>query len=160
MLESVNPDTDSSTPEGELPAVLRDLAWTVHRRVPDTAGITAELPSTELVVLKHLLDSPGITVMELSRRLGLRQSNTSAAVRTLAERGLLTREPSDTDRRVSRLLPTADALAEDAKISEAWSGAIRAAVAELDAEQRAALEAATAAIRALDRVMRAEQSSR
>lgn len=150
-------NTDAS--QRTVTGVLRDLAWTIHRRVPDMSDISDPLPTTELAVLKHLLDTPGITVTELSRRLGLQQSNTSAAVRTLVDRGFVTREPSPADRRVSNLLPTASARAEDEAIAEAWSGTIRAALAALEPKQVAAIEAAAEAMQALDQVMRAEQVS-
>lgn len=149
-------DTDPAPRSRDVAMVLRDLAWTIHRRVPE--GATAEpLPTTELALLKHVLDSPGLTVGELARRLGLRQPNTSAALRTLLERGLVVREPSPEDRRTFHIVPTEEALAEDEAIAAAWSGPLRAAQQHLTAEQAAALENAHDALVALDELIRSEQ---
>lgn len=142
----------------ELAVLLRDLAWTIHRRIPDVTGIDP-LPSTELAVLKHILESPGMTVTELSRHMALKQSNTSAAVRVLTERGLVTREGSPADRRISRLIPTEQALAQDEAIEDAWAGPIRNGLAGLGSEQAAALEAAASALQALNVVLRSDQTA-
>ena len=87
--------------------------------------------------------------------MGLKQSNASAAVRTLTERGLLTRSGSPTDRRVSHLEPTDEARAQNEAIAAAWSGPIRDGIGQLDEQQRAALEAASDALVALNRLMQA-----
>lgn len=142
----------------DVTTVLRDLAWTIHRRVPDELGLDP-LPTTELAVLKHVLDHPGATVGELARQLGLRQSNTSAAVRALVDRGLLSREASPADRRVTRLAVTAEAQSEHEAIAAAWSGSIRAALSHLAPEHVAAIEAAAAALHELDRALHEEQTA-
>ncbi|MBD7920250.1 MarR family transcriptional regulator [Cellulomonas sp. Sa3CUA2] len=142
----------------DVTGVLRDLAWTIHRRTPQVAGIEP-LPTTELAVLMHVLESPGLSVGEVSRQLGLRQSNTSAALRTLGERGLVAREPDPDDRRVTRLVPTERARVEHEAIAEGWAGPIVDALAALPAEQAAALTAAVDALQALDRQLRAQQNT-
>ncbi|GAA1483226.1 MarR family winged helix-turn-helix transcriptional regulator [Brachybacterium fresconis] len=152
-------DTDPVPRPRDVAMVLRDLAWSIHRRVPEAA--TADpLPTTELALLKHVLDSPGLTVGELARRLGLRQPNTSAALRTLLERGLVVREPSLQDRRTFHIVPTEEALAEDEAIAAAWSGPLRAAQEQLSPEHAAALEGARDALVALDELIRGEQGER
>ena len=138
----------------EIADLLRDLSWNVHRKAPEITGIEP-LPATELAVLKHVLDNPGLTVTELARLIGLKQSNASAAVRTLAERGLVARSSSPTDRRVSLLVPTDEARAQNEAIAHAWAGPIRAGIARLDEDQREALEAASEALVALNRIMQA-----
>lgn len=140
-----------------LATVLRDLTWTIQRLLPARAGLDP-LPVSELAVLKHVLDAPGITVSGLASTLGLQQSNTSAAVRTLVERGLLVRESDPADRRVTRLVPTAQAAAERNSVDTAWSGTIRSALAQLDAEQLAALDAASGALQALAHALHAERT--
>lgn len=142
----------------EVAILLRDLAWTIHRRIPDVSGIDP-LASTELAVLKHVLETPGLTVTELARRMALKQSNTSAAVRVLTERGLVTREGSPTDRRISRLVPTEGALAQDEAIEDAWAGPIRSALAGLTAEEVEALNAAVAPLQRLNSLLRADQGA-
>lgn len=146
---SVAMDTD----QRELADVLRDLAWTVHRLVPENAGIEP-VPVSELAVLKQVLSRPGVTVSDLARSLGMRQSNTSAAVRGLTGRGLVRRESSPDDRRVTRVVPTEKLLAEREIIDSVWSGTIQDAMARLTPEQIEALEAAVDALRTLDRVLR------
>ncbi|MCC3278509.1 MarR family transcriptional regulator [Arthrobacter sp. zg-Y40] len=135
--------------------LLRDLAWNIHRRAPEITGIDP-LPATELALLKHVLDAPGLTVTEVARLMGLKQSNASAAVRTLTERGLLTRSSSPTDRRVSHLVPTEEARAQNEAIAAAWSGPVRAAIEQLDGKQKAALEAASESLGALNRLLQAK----
>jgi DNA-binding MarR family transcriptional regulator len=149
-------ESESAARRREVAVLLRDLAWTIHRRVPDVSGIDP-LPSTELAVLKHILEAPGMTVTELSRRMALKQSNTSAAVRVLTERGLVTRESSPSDRRISRLVPTPEALAKDEAIEDAWAGPIRSGLAGLSAEEADALGAAASALQALNTLLRTNQ---
>ncbi|SDP29354.1 DNA-binding transcriptional regulator, MarR family [Actinopolyspora xinjiangensis] len=139
----------------ELADVLRDLAWTIHRLVPDVAGIEP-LPTSELAVIKHIQASPNITVTELARQLGMQQSNASAAVRNLVERGLVARERDPGDRRVTRLTPTQKSLAEKDSIDTVWSGTVQTAMTRLTPEQSAALEAASGALEALDQALHTE----
>ncbi|WP_141921508.1 MarR family winged helix-turn-helix transcriptional regulator [Haloactinospora alba] len=90
----------------------------------------------------------------------MEQSNLSAAVRSLAERGLLTRGSSPTDRRVTRLLPTEKSLAAKESINTVWSGTIQSAMARLSDDQVAALRAASGALHALDQALHTEESHR
>ncbi|MFI5717960.1 MarR family winged helix-turn-helix transcriptional regulator [Nocardia sp. NPDC051750] len=140
----------------DLPTVLRDLAWTVHRLVPEVAGVP-HLPTTELAVLKQILAAPGITVTELSARLGMRQSNVSVAVRGLVDRGLVARSADPADRRVTRLAPTESSFDARETIRSVWSGTVEQAMARLDDHQVAALRSAADALEALDRVLRDER---
>ena len=138
----------------ELADLLRDLSWNIHRKAPEISGFDP-LPATDLAVLKHVLDTPGLTVTELAQLVGLKQSNASAAVRSLTERGLLARTSSPTDRRVSHLEPTEEARAQNEAIAAAWSGPIRSGIGQLEPAQREALEAASEALVALNRLMQA-----
>lgn len=138
----------------DLTVTLRELAWTVHRRAPERAGY-GPIPTTELALLKQVLDTPGATVGELSQALGLRQSNTSAALRTLSSRGFIVRESSASDRRVVRIMPTPLGATEHAAIADAWVSPMESALAELSDEHRDILEGSTEALRALDRALRA-----
>lgn len=150
-------NTDAAALRRELAMLLRDLSWTIHRRVPDVSGIDP-LTSTDLAVLKHVLEAPGMTVTELSRHMTLKQSNTSAAVRTLVDRGLVTKESTVSDRRISRLFPTDKALAQDEAIGDAWAGPIRRALAGLDPAEAAALNDAVGALQALNIQLRSDQA--
>ena len=149
---------DGSDGRRELATVLRDLAWTIHRLVPEVAGLEP-LPTTELAVVKQVLADPGVTVTELARRLGMRQSNVSAAVRALAGRGLVARERCTRDRRVTRLVPTEKSLGARSSIDTVWSGTVGAAMSRLAPGQVASIDAASDALRALDEVLRGQPPS-
>lgn len=151
------PPADAGSAPREVARVLRDLSWTIHRRIPETRGFHA-LPTTELAILKHVLDDPGVTVTELSRRLGMQPSNTSAAVKALTTKGMLERRPGPDDKRVVMLFVTAAAMKEHDAIATAWQGSIDRALAQLPPEQLAALEAATEALSALDEIAQRQLS--
>jgi DNA-binding MarR family transcriptional regulator len=148
----MDPDS-SSHHRSELAITLRELAWTVHRRAPERAGV-GPIPTTELVLLGQVMETPGATVGELSQTLGLHQPNTSAALRVLVQRGLVARETSPDDRRVSRIVPTELAATEHRAIAEEWAGSVDAVLENLSPEHRAALERALDALQALDRALR------
>ena len=142
-----------------MATVLRDLAWTIQRLVPEAAGLDP-LTNTELAVIKRVQASPGVTVSGLARHLGMKQSNVSAAVRALVGRGLVAREADAADRRVHQLVPTEKSLADKDSIDTVWSGAVRTAMDRLEPEQVAAIENASDALRALDEVLHAERDCR
>lgn len=150
---------DEAPGQDELAEGLRDLAWTVQRVAPELAGLDP-LTNTELAVIKHIQAEPGVPVTELARKVGMRQSNTSAAVRDLVRRALVTRERSSADRRVTRLWPTERSLAAKESISRTWSATIRSAMSRLDDGEVAAIDAASGALRALDAALQAERASR
>lgn len=133
----------------ELAMTLRELAWAIHRKAPERAHV-GPMPTTEIALLKQVVDSPGSTVGELARALGLKPSNTSAALRALSDRGLVVRESSAEDRRAVQVWPTAQGAAEHEAIAEAWSLDVVRAIAALPTAERDALEAAT---RALARIL-------
>lgn len=137
----------------ELADVLRELGWTVHRRAPESAGF-GPIPTTELLLLKQVIDHPGCTVGELAQALGLRQPNISAATRVLAERGWVVKEAAPDDRRVTRVRATPTGQAEHEAIAAGWSRPIEDAIAALDAADRQALAAAGDALAALHRQLR------
>lgn len=145
--------TSSSSPRSEVSIALRELAWTIHRHAPDRAGV-GPIPTTEIALLKQVIDNPGSTVGELATALGLQQPNVSTAIRLLAQRGFVTREKSEADRRVSRVLPTDLGVSEHQAISEAWAHPVDAALAELSEDQRAALDAASEALVAVQEALR------
>jgi DNA-binding MarR family transcriptional regulator len=148
----------TSTTSGDLPlqalgSLLHTLSWTIHRTLPSAAGLDP-LPTSELAVLKRIIAEPGVTVSELATALGLRQSNASAAVKALVDRGLVRRKSSPSDRRVALLHPTEAALKNKSLIEEAWSGSISAAMMRLPADQLNAILDAAEALAALDQELR------
>jgi len=146
----VNPE--SATPP-EVSTALRELAWAIHRTAPERAGV-GPIPTTEIALLKQIIDNPGSTIGDLASALGLQQPNVSTAIRVLAARGFIAREKSDNDRRVSLIFPTELGIAEHTAIARAWSGPVDAALDELSPAHRAALETAADAIVALHQSLR------
>lgn len=136
-----------------LAVTLRELAWSIHKRTPESAGV-GPLPTTEVALLKQVIDAPGSTVGELSALLGIRQPNTSAALRVLTKRGLVSRSVDETDRRTARILPTELGRTEHEQIAAEWARSVDVAIADLTPAQRDALEAATDAMAALTRIVR------
>jgi DNA-binding MarR family transcriptional regulator len=132
---------------GDLPGLLRELAWIIHRTAPERTG--GPIPTTAVALLKQVMDAPGSTVGDLTTALGLRQPNVSAAVRVLEQRGFVQRVKSEGDRRVTRIQPTDVGAAEYEALTEEWKAPVHGALAELDADDRAALEAAGPALRRL-----------
>lgn len=137
-------------PDTPLAVTLRELAWTIHKRSPDRAGV-GPLPTIEVALLKQIIDMPGATVGELSAALGLRQPNTSAALRHLVDRGLVARVTDAADRRTVRIEPTELGRDEHEEISRAWANDVATALGKLAAEDREALERAAGAMAALKR---------
>jgi DNA-binding MarR family transcriptional regulator len=137
----------------QLAMTLREIAWAIHRRAPERAQV-GPIPTTEIALLKQVVDRPGATVGELARALGLQQSNTSAALRALRGRGLVVRETSAEDRRVARVWITDAGTAEHEAIAEAWTADIVHAIAALPADERASLEAAAPALAKLQQALR------
>lgn len=139
-------------PRPELALVLRELGWTIHRQAPERAGV-GPIPTTELAVLKQVIDTPGATVGELARGLGLRQPNASAAIRLLVDRGLVAKEAATDDRRQVRIVPTPQGRREHRAIAAAWLEPIVVALASLSPEDREELEDAADALEALQRAL-------
>ncbi|WP_246213021.1 MarR family winged helix-turn-helix transcriptional regulator [Streptomyces abyssomicinicus] len=137
----------------ELADVLRELGWTVHRRTPERAGV-GPIPTTELALLKQVIDAPGSTVGELAQALGLRQPNVSAAIRVLADRGYVVKESSPKDRRITLVRPTALGCSEHEAIADSWAAPIRVALEGLSADHRSAIEQAAEALAALHERLR------
>lgn len=160
-LSAPGPTSDAGAPSedgriADLSVVLRELAWVIHRSAPERAGV-GPIPTTEIALLKQVLDAPGSTVGELAQSLSLRQPNASAAISGLVKRGFVSRVKSPDDRRITRIVPTAEGAAEHHAISEAWAGPVVAALAALDDDQRQRLADAGEALSELHRLLRPGQ---
>ena len=131
----------------DVPTTLRELAWVIHRSAPERAG--GPIPTTEVALLKQVLDTPGSTVGELASALGLRQPNVSSALRALEERGMVRRVKNEDDRRVTQIMPTPVGATEHHAISEAWKEPLLEAIGTLETEDREALAAAAGALQRL-----------
>ncbi|AMB59543.1 MarR family winged helix-turn-helix transcriptional regulator [Microterricola viridarii] len=146
----VSPDRPRLT---DVSITLRELAWTIHRKAPERAGV-GPLPTTEIALLKQVIDAPASTVGELAEALGLQQPNVSTALRTLEERGFVSREKSARDRRVSLIQPTPSGVQEHRAVAAEWSRPVNEALESLTAEQLATLEDAVEALTAVHQALR------
>ncbi|MCG5433745.1 MarR family winged helix-turn-helix transcriptional regulator [Mycobacterium sp. MYCO198283] len=132
----------------ELALALHDLSWRVARFGPAQVGIDP-LPATELAVLRAVMMTPGGSVSDVAAALSMQSSNVSAAVRVLVNRGLVDKQPSPTDGRVTLLRPTAKALDERDVIEKAIAGTLVAALGEISEDGVRALVDAVPAMREL-----------
>jgi DNA-binding MarR family transcriptional regulator len=149
--------TDSAVPgEGKpstLPVILRELAWTIHKRAPERAQV-GPLPTTEIALLKQVVDDPGATVGELAMALGLHQPNASAAVRVLMGRGMVERMVDEADHRSARIHPTVLGRREHEAIAAEWARFVERALERVGDSDRRALENAAEALQTLTRRVR------
>ena len=83
--------------------------------------------------------SNGLSNSDLSRRLQIPKSSASYILRVLEQRGFVQRVKSEGDRRVTRIQPTDVGAAEYEALTEEWKAPVHGALAELDADDRAAL---------------------
>jgi DNA-binding MarR family transcriptional regulator len=76
------------------------------RRPLEAAIARGNLTGPQVSVMQALVRSDGMSLKELSAHLGLAHSTVSVIVDRLQERGLVVRQTSATDRRVSRIAAT------------------------------------------------------
>ncbi|MEN4473844.1 MarR family winged helix-turn-helix transcriptional regulator [Mycolicibacterium cosmeticum] len=136
------------TPIRELALALHELSWRLTRLGPARAGLDP-LPSSELAVLRAIVDEPGLSVSDVAAVVAMQSSNVSAAIRALVERGLVSKKPREDDRRVSVLHPTPKARNDKRAIDDALADGIAEVLAVLPAESVATLLTATPAMRGL-----------
>ena len=83
--------------------VLLRAMGTHYRRVERRSG----LGGAQLWALAEIINDRGLTMSELSKKLGIHLSTASNLVKRLEELGLVTRERASTDQRIVRLKATA-----------------------------------------------------
>lgn len=128
---------------------LHELSRTINRVLPSLAALEP-LPASELAAVLSIHSDPGITLTALATQLGMRQSNTSAVVRGLVERGLVRREKSPGDLRVVLLHPTEMALKDLEIVQESWSKTLGEALLRLPPKLRLEILGASGALGALN----------
>jgi DNA-binding MarR family transcriptional regulator len=116
---------------------------------PTEAGLAADLSPTRVAVLLNVVRNAPVRLAEVAEDEGLNPTLLSRTVAWLADTGLLARTADAEDRRSAWLEPTAAGLALARRIREERTAAMEHALAELDPEARAALEAALPALEAL-----------
>ncbi|KUN82833.1 MarR family winged helix-turn-helix transcriptional regulator [Streptomyces griseoruber] len=142
----------------QLAPALYALGRVLRLQGVEEAGLTP-LPPSDLEVLRHVLDSPGVGVGTVAQELGLHASNASATVRGLVAQGLLRREQDPRDRRAVRLHPTPGAVQGMAMIEDAWAEIFAGSLTLLTSDERTALNAAAPALRSLAKALRERRNA-
>lgn len=70
------------------------------------AGKEYDLPPFSFMLLRHIDQTPGVTLSELARRVGAAKSHTSKAADQLVQEGYVEKRSDPTDQRVIRLHTT------------------------------------------------------
>lgn len=138
----------------ELAPVLRDLNRLLLRTGPRQAGI-APLPPSEADLLRLIVHQPGLSPGRLAAAMQMKPSNVSAALRHLAELGLVSRQVDPADRRSGRVLPTDRAVENARRIEDARARMLEEALGDLAPHQVEAILRAVPALRALERALHA-----
>lgn len=133
---------------------LHEISRTISRSLPFQAALEP-LPASEMAAIIGIHNEPGITLTALAAQLSMRQSNASAAVRGLVERGLVRREKSSEDLRIVLLHPTERALDDLELVQESWSKVLGKALQELSPSLRVAVIEASQGLAALNTQLRA-----
>lgn len=86
----------------EVQCLLHELQWLLAgaRRSHDSEGVTVGEAQWFRSVLVTIARNPNITINEIARRIDAPKSRVSVLVATLAEQGVLRREPDPNDRRL------------------------------------------------------------
>ncbi|WP_404953591.1 MarR family winged helix-turn-helix transcriptional regulator [Streptomyces sp. 147326] len=146
-------DDDLLRDARQLAPALYTLSRVLRLRGVAEAGLPP-LPPSDLELLRYVLDNPGTGTGAAAREIGLHASNVSTGVRGLVAFGLLRREADPHDRRAVQLYPTMDAQHGMAQIENAWAEIFADVLALLPVHQRAALNDAAPALRALGAALR------
>lgn len=114
-------------------AILRELADTIlhiarklHTHTSHNP-LVVSLSNLESLLLMKIERQPGMSPSELSQLLALRSSNTAAALRGLAEKGMVVRKPDPQDKRVSRLYITPTAADSIMTVHRGWAELLKQA---------------------------------
>lgn len=114
---------------------IRDLAKLLRRS--NEADIAASgLTVAQVETLTLLYDADGLTLKELSGRLGLAHSTVSGIVDRLEKRGLVRREVDPGDRRFTRITPSQEVQAYADGLAQRPNRAMDEALARLTPEER------------------------
>ena len=119
-------DLDQATQH--VPEILFDTSANIRLRAPTEAGL-AELPPSELEVLRLVSMHPGCGILFITEHTKMRQANASTSVRSLVERGLLQKQVDPRDRRAVKLWPTPQASQDLQALREVWNKRVRSALA-------------------------------
>jgi DNA-binding MarR family transcriptional regulator len=132
-----------------LALALYDLSWRLQRLGPARLSLEP-LPTSEVAVLRAVLEHPGRGVSDVATSVAMQPSNVSAALRSLVARDLVEKRPDPRDKRMALLYPTAKSLGHRAAIEDELSSSVAEVLTALSDEQVSALLRAVPAMRALN----------
>ncbi|MGN6607369.1 MAG: phosphatase PAP2 family protein [Jatrophihabitans sp.] len=142
--------------EADAPAPGSGLVWPLAELVTRLrrvlrAGVRSDipwerLPMAQVELLQRLADEPGLRVGDLAARHRLATNTVSTVVQQMVQAGLVTRETDPRDRRAVAVAPTEQGLRLLQQWREANRRQIDAALGELPARDREAIEAALPAL--------------
>lgn len=110
----------------ELADTIVHIARKLHTHTSHNS-LVVSLSSLEGLLLMNIERQPGMTPSELSQLLALRSSNTAAALRGLAEKGMVVRQPDPQDKRVVRLYITPIAADSIMAVHRGWTELLKQA---------------------------------
>jgi DNA-binding MarR family transcriptional regulator len=116
---------------------------------PTDAGDAAELSPTRVIVLLNAVRNGPVRLAQVAEDEGLNPTLLSRTVAWLSDAGLVTRSSDLSDRRSAWLEPTEAGIRLAVKIRTERTAAVEQALAGLNPEDRASLEAALPALEAL-----------
>ena len=137
-----------ATEPSEFENVLAGLVRLIRRRL--RAGLQhPRLRGAEIELLRLVRGRPGLRVSEAAKELGLAGNSVSTLVKGLAELGMLERSADPGDGRAALLRITPEAENRLREWADRRSALVRGHIERLSAADRAALDAALPALRAL-----------
>ncbi|MFJ4923460.1 MarR family winged helix-turn-helix transcriptional regulator [Streptomyces sp. NPDC088725] len=131
-----------------LAGVLAGVQRLIRRRLREGLS-TPPLRGAQVSLLRLVTARPGIRVSDAARELYLAGNSVSTLVKQLTKAGYLLRETDPDDRRSALLMPTPAAGARLRDWEARRSALMRAQLARLSEDDRAALAAALPALRRL-----------
>lgn len=137
-----------TTEPSELENVLAGLNRLIRRRL--RAGLHhPRLRGAEVELLRLVREQPSLRVSEAAKELGLAGNSVSTLVKGLTELGMLERSADPSDGRATLLRVTPEAENRLREWAERRSELVRGHIERLSEADRAALDAALPALRAL-----------
>jgi DNA-binding MarR family transcriptional regulator len=129
----------------------RKLVMLAERAITAPEGMPP-YPTAELLVLRAVVERPGITVTDLVAQLAIAQSRISQVVATLERDGLVERFTDEGDRRRQRIEPTTKVKAElERRRAREVTDALEPLFARVSAREKARILSALARLHDLIR---------
>lgn len=129
----------------------RKLVMLAERAIAAPEGVPP-YPTAEMLVLRAVLEKPGVTVTDLVAQLAIAQSRISQVVATLERDGLVQRYTDEGDRRRQRIEPAKTLKAElERRLSREVTDALEPLFAGVSAREKARILSALARLHDLIR---------